>query len=165
MSVFIAAVDPGQMTGVCIANATSIIDAWQDEDETAVRKLIRWVQANREAAGCVAIEDQFLGKGIHGSLMVARSSGFVEGALVIAGYPRQRIQWMLPSVWRAEMGLNKGNPKRAEKEEAARMYAKRITGKTFAVSETHMAEAICMSQAAWAKFARQSTLPVWRNSK
>lgn len=165
MSVFLAAVDPGQMTGVCIANATGIVDAWQDDDETSVRKLIRWVQANKDAAGCVAIEDQFLGKGVHGSLMVARSSGFVEGALVIAGYPRQRIQWMLPSVWRAEMGLNKGNKTSKEKESAARVYAKRITGKDFAVSETHMAEAICMSQAAWAKFARGSQLPVWRSSK
>lgn len=163
MTVFVAAIDPGQTTGVAIMSSKVLIDAWQDGELASMQRLIQWYRQNREAVGCVFIEDTFLGKGAHASLRVARSSGFCEGALAIAGYPQERIEWFSANEWRAELGINKGNKVREDKERAARALAKTVSGREFTVAETHMAEAICMSQVAWSRFARKLNMPMWRN--
>lgn len=157
MTVFVAGVDPGGVTGVSIMNAKGVVDAWQDDSWPSIRRLVLWMRENRESVGLIGIEDCFVGKGPHASLLVARSGGRVEGSLVIAGWNPDRIRWLHPSHWRSELGI-KGK-ERKDKEASAREYAKRMTGKTFKQSETHMAEALCMAQVTWNVFARSLPRP------
>lgn len=153
MTVFVAGVDPGSITGVAIMNAKDVVDAWQDEAWPSIRRLVLWMRENRDAVGLIGVEDSFLGKGAHASLMVARAGGRVEGALVIAGWNPDRIKWLHPAHWRAELGI-KGKDRTA-KEAAGREYARMMTGRTFTVAETHMAEALCMAQVTQNVVARQ----------
>lgn len=166
---FIASVDPGSMTGVAVYNIHGLVDAWQDEKAPSTRRLIQWMQANRGAISAISIEDQFMGTqkngnaNVSGTLSVCRSAGFVEGALYCAGFPITSIQWVLPSVWRAALGLNTGNKTSRLKEDAAREYAKMVAGHPFKVSEVHMAEAICMGRVLSTQVIDKLHKPVWRN--
>lgn len=157
MTIFVAGVDPGAITGVAIMNAKVVVDAWQDDAWPSIRRLVLWMRENRDAVGIIGVEDAFLGKGAHASLMVARAGGRVEGALVIAGWNPDRIRWLHPSHWRAELGI-KGKD-RKDKEAAARKYAQAMTGRTFSVAETHMAEALCMAQVTQNMVARDLPRP------
>lgn len=157
MTVFIAGVDPGAITGCSIWNAKGIVDSWQDESWPSIRRLVLWMRENREHVGLIGIEDCFVGKGPHASLMVARSGGRVEGSLVIAGWSPDRIRWLQPSSWRAELGI-KGK-KSKEKEASAREHAKRLTGRSFTAAETHMAEALCIGEVTWSFYSRNLPRP------
>lgn len=150
-------------------SATAVVDAWQDEEDASIRRMVKWMQANREAVGAIGIEDAFMGKGPHASLTVARSGGRCEGALMIAGYPVSRMVRLPASTWRSELGLVQlaqvmfGGKKSEHLEAAAREYAKQITGQVFKKTETHMAEALCMAKVLQGRFAFNLGSTVWRN--
>lgn len=169
MTVFIAGVDPGLTTGVAIFNATELVQAWQDDEDVSIRRLITWCQKNKDAEGLIGVEDAFLGKGPHASLTVARSGGRCEGALMIAGYPVARTKRLGASEWRGELGITQlaqvacGGKKSKNLEAAARLYAKKLANREFPVNETHMAEAICMGKVMQARFAATFQSALWRN--
>jgi len=163
MAVFVVGVDTGSITGVTILDAKSVVDSWQDDMHASVRRLIMWVRENRESVGLIGVEDSYVGVNPQSSLAVTRAGGFVEGALYVSGYPVNKVLRIAPSSWRAELDLNRGNKERKAKEAAARVYAKGMTGKTYSIAETHMAESACIAQVVWNKFARSVDLPVWRN--
>lgn len=161
MTVMVIGIDPGITTGVGIVSAKGVVDAWQEEQDASLRRLVRWLRENREAAGMIGVEDAFVGKGAHASLEVARSGGCAEGALMIAGYPRDQMVRLHPSTWRSELGIKGKN--REAKEAQARLYAGKILGRTLADDETHMAEALCMAQVMVGRFSRKFESTVWRN--
>ena len=160
MTVFVAGVDPGGITGVAILSHNAVIDAWQDELYPSLRRLILWVRENRSAIGRVGIEDAFMGKGPRSSLSVARSGGKVEGALFISGYPVDRVHLLLPSVWRKEVGVV--GKDREEKEASARVIAAGMMCRTFSKAETHTAEALLIAQVTWNRLARADGLALRR---
>lgn len=166
MSVFVVGIDAASMTGVAILSANAVVDSWQDTRNAAMRRLIPWFKANREASGLFLFEDAFMGANAHSGLHVAKSIGICTGFLLCAGVPDDRIEEIPASEWRKDLGLKmprakKGEPKlpKGSTKQPAIDYAKTMTGR---VHGEHEAEALCIAQVGWNMHARRYDLPLWR---
>lgn len=172
VTTYVIGIDPGSTTGVCILSREGVVDAWQEAKDLSHRRLVMWVRENKDAIKRIAIEEQFVmtpraptledkswGTSSHAVIEVAKSAGESIGWLKCVGYPPNQIVDVLPQTWRSKLGIKiKG---RKEKEAAAREIASRAFG-NLPQSQTHMAEAYCISQWCWTELAFSLESPLNR---
>jgi Holliday junction resolvasome RuvABC endonuclease subunit len=141
-------IDPGSITGVAVIGKNGLIASWQDEKLRSSRTLLRYFLDHRDDVDIVAVEDAFMGRGIHSSLVVASNHGFILGALWAAGWSRET--WCpKPSEWRSVHGFRR---KSEEAHEDAMSFASARSGEKIPDKSIHRAEAICIAIAAWERF-------------
>lgn len=140
----IAAIDPGAVTGLAIWRGAKLLAYAQDPAESIVEG---WGSYLRENCDLLAIEGVFIGRGVKAGLSVARSSGWIDGALWAVGVRSPRI-YPMPTSWRSNLGFKATRDgrrsKRDDYEQDARTLAGQLAETRFAKSRTHEAEAICL---------------------
>ncbi len=162
-------VDPGVTTGVACFGSDGLEFSYQDDERTALLRLLGYLKTYREAGPdnvqvvAAAVEAPFAGKNVRSSLSVAASGGRAETVMWLGGI-EQTPRRPMPSEWRSEIGmqmrrtvLEDGKPKsvrcdREDLEAQGRKIAGEITRRVFTKSGTHEAEAILIAKAEFMLF-------------
>lgn len=158
-----ASFDPGEITGFDFRGSDGHIWHGQEELEQAMRLVIPYMKQN--PCGFVTVEGVFVGPDARAALAVAESAGKILGYLACAGVlPPASCVWRpAPATWRKDVEISyytevdgkKVRPDRKEYERRARLYASSVVGGNFD-NRTHEAEAICMGDAGWERWAART---------
>ncbi len=169
----VVGVDPGGTSAWAACSMGRIVEHAQGPMVSNAQSLVRFMRAHKDSIVAVGIEDQYISSGkpdsegkvrgnMHSSKVIAKRAGIVHGFIMCAGFTdvMERVWEPLPSVWRAQFGLNAGK-KRGPIDVQTRLYAGHRLGVKLDEKMEHTAVACCIAWALWENWARQNSSRPW----